>query len=170
MPRISYYVATSLDGFIAKPDGCIDWLSCVAMTGEDYGYAEFFQSTDGLLMGRTTFEHIQRIGPWPYEDKPCWVWAHRSLESKPVSVMATTAAPIAIVETAQDQGVDHLWLVGGGKLAAAFQAERLITAYIVSIIPIVLGSGIPLFDNSGFEEHLELKAMRSYKIRVGWCS
>jgi dihydrofolate reductase len=77
--------------------------------------------------------------------------------------MITAAAPMVIVETAHNQGLNHLWLVGGGKLAAAFQAEGLITAYIISIVPMVLGSGIPFFDNPGLEEHLELNALRSYK-------
>ena len=163
MHKITYYVATSLDGFIAKPDGSVDWLSCVEAEGEDYGYANFFDSIDGLLMGRATFEQIMNFGRWPYGNKPCWVWTHHDIESSPSSVVATAESPRAIVAAAQDQGLNHLWLVGGGKLAAAFQAERLISTYIISIIPVVLGRGVPLFDGSQSTGRLILKESRPYK-------
>jgi dihydrofolate reductase len=163
MSQVIYYVASSLDGFIARSDGSTDWLSCVEVEGEDYGYAEFFDSVDGLLMGRATFDQIQGFGAWPYGSKPCWTWTHRAMGPNPPSAVATAQSPTEIVDEASKQGLSRLWLVGGGSLAGAFEAERLISAYIISIIPVMLGDGIPIIAGHRLSERLELKASRSYE-------
>ena len=163
VPNISYYIAASLDGFIATNEGGVDWLDCVEVEGEDYGYAQFFESVDGLLMGRATYDLAKSFGQWPYGDKPCWVWTHRPLTAEEPAIVATAESPQAIIAAAQTQGLKHLWLVGGGKLAAMFQAEHLISQYIISLIPAFLGSGIPLFASSERLKYLELKDSRSFK-------
>jgi len=162
MPLVTYYVGSSLDGFIAKADGSVDWLSCVEVEGEDYGYAEFFDSVDGLLMGRATFDQVHGFGPWPYGDKPCWIWTRRGIDSKPSSAVATAQSPAEIVGEASKQGLNRLWLVGGGRLAGAFEAERLISMYIISIIPVLLGDGVPIIIGHGFSKDLDLSESRSY--------
>ena len=163
MPQVTYYVASSIDGFIAKADGGVDWLSCVEVDGEDYGYAEFFGSVDGLIMGRTTFDQIQGFGRWPYEDKPCWVWTRHSIDSKSPTAVATAKSPVDVVEEASKQGLNHLWLVGGGRVAGAFEAGQLISTYIISVIPILLGDGIPLISGCKLPCNLHLSESRSYK-------
>ncbi|VAW73753.1 Dihydrofolate reductase [hydrothermal vent metagenome] len=120
MIQITYYVATSIDGYIAKKNGSVDWLSSVEMEDEDYGYSDFYTSIDGLLMGRNTFEKIQESGEWPYGKKACWVWSSEILKSKPCSVTETNLSPQKIIEKAKKKGLQNLWLVGGGKLAAEF--------------------------------------------------
>ena len=162
MVRVTYYVAASLDGFIAKPDGAVDWLSIVQVNGEDYGYADFFRSVDGLLMGRATFDKARESGDWPYGTRPCWVWTRGALESKPGSVIETAASPSTVIETAQGQGLKHLWLVGGAQLAAVFAAEKLISTYVVSIVPVVLGTGVSLFEGLATPAYLELVESRPY--------
>ena len=162
MLSVSYYVAASLDGFIATKAGGVDWLDCVEVDGEDYGYAEFFNSVDGLLMGRATYDQARSFGPWLYGNKPCWVWTHRSLAADEPAIVATAAPPRTIVANAAAQGLQHLWLVGGGKLAALFQAEHLISQYIVSLVPVVLGDGIPLFANAGVLESLALQDAKPF--------
>lgn len=144
MTQVTYYVAVSIDGYIATSNGGIDWLSCVEMQNEDYGYAEFYDSVNGLLMGHNTYEQIQKLGSWPYGKKPCWVWSNNTIESTPSSVIETTSSPKEITQYAQKQGLEHLWLVGGGILAAEFANQHLINKYIISIIPVMLGQGIPL--------------------------
>lgn len=72
-PHLTYYVAASLDGFIARPDGSVDWLDRFAEGGNDHGYNGFYQGIDGLLMGRGTYDIVRGFGDWPYLGKPCQV-------------------------------------------------------------------------------------------------
>ncbi|HZS67862.1 MAG TPA: dihydrofolate reductase family protein [Burkholderiales bacterium] len=149
--EIIYYVAASLDGFIATPDGGIDWLKPYEGGVEDYGYGEFYASIEAVLLGRATYEKCLEFREWPYAGKPYWVFS-RANGNTPASVAAEMKA----------RGLRRAWLVGGGKLAAAFRAERLITEHIVSIIPVLLGAGIPLYHGRGPRDDLRLKSSRSY--------
>ena len=149
--EIIYYVAASLDGFIATPDGGIDWLKPFEGTSEDYGYGDFYASVEAVLLGRTTYEQCLQFPEWPYAGKPYWMFSSAN-GNTPASVTAEMKA----------RGLRRAWLVGGGKLAAAFRAERLITEHIVSIVPVLLGAGIPLFDGRGPRDELRLLGSRSY--------
>ena len=149
--EIIYYVAASLDGFIATPDGGIEWLKPYEGTGEDYGYGEFYASVEAVLLGRATYEQSLQFPEWPYAGKPYWVLSR-----------ATGNTPASVVAEMQARDLRRAWLVGGGKLAAAFRAERLISEHIVSIVPVLLGGGVPLFDGPGGEETLRLKTTRAY--------
>ena len=149
--EIIYYVAASLDGLIATPDGGIEWLKPYEGTGEDYGYGEFYASVEAVLLGRATYETCLQFPEWPYPGKPYWVFS-RSNGNTPQSVVAEMKA----------RGLRRAWLVGGGKLAAAFRAAGLITEHIVSVVPVVLGAGIPLFDGPGPAQQLRLLSSRAY--------
>jgi dihydrofolate reductase len=149
--EIIYYVAASLDGLIATPDGGIEWLKPYEGTSEDYGYAEFYASIEAVLLGRATYEKCLEFPAWPYAGKPYWVFS-RASGNTPASAVAEMKA----------RGLRRAWLVGGGKLAAAFRAERLITEHIISIVPVLLGAGIPLFDGPGPSEQLRLVSSRAY--------
>ena len=162
MLAVVYYVAASVDGYIASPDGGIDWLSAVEVPGEDYGYAEFYRSVDALLLGRHTYEQILSFSEWPYPDKPCWVLSSKPLPASQAGITVTADTPDEVLTELKAQGLKRIWLVGGGLLAGAFRAEGLITEYIISIIPIVLGAGIPLFGGVGPEERLKLVESTSY--------
>ena len=98
MPEIIYYVASSLDGYIATADGSVDWLSLFHTAGEDHGAAELEASVDALLLGSHTYEFALKLGQWPSPDKLSWVFTLR-----------------------------RAWLMGGGKLAASFHADQLIS-------------------------------------------
>lgn len=149
--EVVYYVAASLDGFIATREGGIDWLRPFEGGAEDYGYSEFYASVEAVLLGRKTYEQSLQFPEWPYAGKPYWVFSS-----------ATRNTPAAVVQEMRQRGLRRAWLVGGGKLAASFRRERLITEYIVSVIPVILGEGIPLFDGlTGFEA-LKLLSSRSY--------
>jgi dihydrofolate reductase len=159
---IVYYVAASLDGYIATPEGGVDWLSAVEREGEDYGYGDFISSIDLLLMGRATYDFARSVDPWPYRDMRGLVFTHRPLPDPPPGVQATTRGPAEALSEPRAEPWTRAWLVGGGKLAASFRAAGLITESIVSIVPVVLGEGIPLFDGSGPLEQLELVSSRSF--------
>ncbi|NIR49014.1 MAG: dihydrofolate reductase [candidate division Zixibacteria bacterium] len=158
-----YYVATSLDGFIATEDGGIDWLSAFESAGEDYGYAEFYKSVDCLLMGGRTYQQVLEFGEWPYSGKPCWVFSRRPKLVSHTDVTITSKTPGEVAYELQARNFEHAWLIGGGELAASFRAEGLITEYIITVIPIILGTGIPLFGASGSQEILRLMNTQQFK-------
>jgi dihydrofolate reductase len=145
MPEIIYYVASSLDGYIAKTDGSVDWLSRFHTAGEDHGAGELQASVDALLLGSHTYEFALKLGQWPSPDTPSWVFTHRNLRVLHPSITLTSQSPSEVIELLALRGLRRAWLMGGGKLAASFHAEKLISRYIISVFPILLGSGVPLF-------------------------
>jgi dihydrofolate reductase len=163
--NITYYVASSIDGFIADSEGGVNWLNRVQVAGEDYGYAEFFASLDALLFGSKTYEQILTFGDWPYGDLPCWVLSSRELSPASSHIRVIPHDPRNVVQELNAKGCSEVWLVGGGKLAGVFHECGLITSYIVSVIPTVLGSGIPFL--SGTDKLLELKLVSSIQYATG---
>ena len=163
MTEVVYYVAASLDGYIAGADGGVDWLSAVERPGEDYGYATFFAAVDALIMGSATYEQVLGFGAWPYGDKPCWVLTQRPLEAASPGVIITPQSPAEIVAEMEERQVKRAWLVGGSAVAASFRAQGLVSEYVVSVIPTILGEGIPLFAIGGPQEALTLIECRSFE-------
>jgi dihydrofolate reductase len=102
-------------------------------------------------MGRKTYEQCLQFPEWPYAGKPYWVFSRSNGNT-----------PSGVVKEMQARGLRRAWLVGGGKLAAAFRAEGLITEHIVSVIPVLLGSGIALFDGPAPAETLMLLGTKAY--------
>ena len=141
------YIATSLDGFIARKDGSLDWLTEVPNPdGDDFGFGAFMERIDAVVMGRNTFEAVVRFGEWPY--------------TKPVFVLSTTMTALRdgygeraeIIRGDLRYVVDYLFRRGysdlyidGGRTIQSFLAEDLIDELIITRVPVVLGSGIPLF-------------------------
>jgi len=160
--ELVYYVAASVDGYIAKPDGGLDWLAPYEGGDEDYGYAQFYKSVDAVLMGRNTYEQSISFPAWPYPGKPCWVFSHGSSKNLPADVVVTTQSPALVVSEIASRGIKRAWLVGGGALAGSFQSQGLITEYIVTFILVILGDGIPLFMPSGSTEKLRLVEAKQY--------
>ena len=143
--KVTYYAASSLDGFIAKPDGDLSWLDELNISPEASGYDAFFESIDGLVMGRATYDFIVNYGQWPYGDKPVWVCTHQALKVMDGCNLQNGKSPQLVVDEAKASGVKHLWLVGGGMLAASFFKIQAPTYISVSQMPIILGQGIKLF-------------------------
>ena len=142
------FIATSLDGFIARPDGGIDWLDRYAATGEDHGYVAFMSSVDGIVMGRGTYETALSFGGWPYE-KPVIVMSATLTEKvlRPDlagKVRIAAGSPMAVMTQLADEGLRRVY-VDGGKLIQSFLRAGLIADMIVTRVPILLGSGLPLF-------------------------
>lgn len=166
MIEVIYYVAVSLDGYIAPPDGKVHWLAAYNSENEDYGFGEFYRSIDALLEGSKTYEQALGFDEWPHPGKPCWVFTRRRLEAERPEIIFTSDAPSKVVEQLRARGLNRVWLVGGSRLAAAFRAEGLITEYVFSFIPVLLGGGIPLFAMNGVKENLRLVESKSYASGV----
>ncbi len=154
--NITYYVATSIDGFIARSDDSIDWLPQPELGGEDYGYTVFYQSIDVLIMGRKTYQQILSFGDWPYPDKPTYVLSSSSLMIDRGDVKIVTAINQLIDELNQ-HGYKHIWLVGGGTTAGVLLDNQLIDRVIQTIVPIALGEGIPLFVGHTIEREAQIE-------------
>jgi len=164
-PSFSVFIATSLDGFIARPDGGLDWLDAVQSPGEDYGYHSFFDSVDALLLGSGTYETVRTFSEWPYGDKPCYVATSRSWGPLGHEVFVR-GNPVELARQLAQRGHSRVYL-DGGRLIRAFLATGLVADMTLSVIPILLGAGIPLFREIGKEpsygEHpLKLAASQSY--------
>ncbi len=145
----SVYVATSLDGFIARENGDLDWLSGADIegSGEDYGFHEFMDSVDILVMGRKTFEMVVSSGEWPYGNRQVVV-----LSSRPVQIPSDLAgtvelqscSPTELVRQLSERGAKHLY-IDGGKTIQGFLNAGLIHQIIITKIPVLIGEGISLF-------------------------
>lgn len=147
MTTAHVFIGTSLDGFIARLNGDLDWMTGPS-GGDDYGYADFFGSVDAIVMGRGTYEKVLTFGAWPF-DKPVMV-ASRTLTQAELRadlaerVEVTSDSPRAILEAAAARGWSRVY-VDGGKLIQSFLREGLIADMIVSRLPVLIGEGLPLF-------------------------
>ena len=164
MPELIYYVAASLDGYIATPDGGVEWLN--EFTGEDYGYDDFYASIDAVWQGRATYQKCLEFPAWPYPGKSSVVFTHAQLASERDDVRFTDESPTAELARARRHRWQRIWLVGGGGLATACRDAGVLSEYIVSLIPVVLGAGIPLFARGGTIEPLTLTDTRHWKNGV----
>jgi dihydrofolate reductase len=155
----SVFIATSLDGFIARKDGSIDWLNeanKAVPAGEDCGFSKFMASVDALVMGRNTFEQVLAFDAWPYGSTPVVVLSHReiSLPSHlPDSISVSNETPTALVERLSETGAEHLY-IDGGLTIQCFLSAGLIDSIIITKIPVLLGSGKPLFGPLAADLHL----------------
>lgn len=160
-PTIALYIATSLDGHIARPNGDIDWLSMVDGFDDDYGYHAFYGSVDALLMGSRTYTQVRGFGDWPYPGKKSYVLSSRKLPIDLPDVEALSADVNAMRNRIQEHS--KVWLVGGAQLVASLHQSGLIDDYILSIIPIILGDGIPLFTPPLAQCQLKLVSSQRYR-------
>jgi len=163
MTQVVLYIAASLDGYIARTDGSIDWLSTVEKPGEDYGYASFYSSIDAVVAGRKTYELGLGFEEWPYPGKKCFIFTSRAIASDRSDVEFLSTDVRQGMAKIEAQGFKRVWLVGGGALIRSFLSEALIDEHIVSVIPILLGSGIPLFPPPTPEQKFRLADARHYE-------
>jgi len=163
--KVSVYIATSLDGFIARSNGDLDWLPQFGANDEDYGYHEFMDTVDALVMGRRTFEKVLTFGDnWPYGDKPVVV-----LSGEPLSLPKHVPSCVQNLHGSFDEtfqsmiqlGYDHIYL-DGGVTAQRYLQAGLVDRYIVTVIPVLIGSGLPLFGALEEDVPLSLTETKSW--------
>lgn len=151
MPRYIYYTATTLDGFLADQNDSLDWL--FVQEQDESGpqnYDEFITGIGAVVMGATTYEwvltnHLAKGEPWMYS-QPSFVFTHRALDPADDSVRIVAGAPADLQDTLEKAAGDRdVWVVGGGDLAAQFAEAGMLDEVQLSIAPVVLGTGRPLF-------------------------
>lgn len=162
-PSVCVYISTTLDGYIARADGAIDWLTNIDENDTDYGYSKFYDTVDGLLMGSNTYELIRSLGPWPYSVKPSFVFTRRSLRSDGENIRFVAGDPAQVVRAPEMASFKRLWLVGGSSLIGGFVAKGVIDEYYLTILPVVLGHGLRLFPSPAPEHWLSMKSCRTYE-------
>ena len=165
--RCSVFIATSLDGFISRENGDLDWLDEAnrrVPEGEDCGYAAFIASVDCLVMGRNTFEKVLTLGHWPYDDLRVVVLTSRVFEV-PVHLIGKVEvldlSPKAITERLSTEGVARIY-VDGGETIRRFLDAGLIDDITITVVPMLLGKGRPLFQGLGQSVKLSLESVKSY--------
>lgn len=159
-PRCSVFIAASVDGFIARPDGGLDFLRRAELAGEDYGYAAFFAGVDVLVIGRHTYDTVRGFDPWPYAGKRCVVLTNRPAAPRRDETFAS-GAPEPLLDRLAAEGARSVY-VDGGVVIRRFLAAGLIDDVTLTLIPVVLGAGIPLFTGDAPELGLSLESCRSW--------
>ncbi len=169
--RASVFIATSLDGFISRKDGSIDWLNeanQLVTKGEDCGYKVFSDSTDVMLMGRNTFDLVRTFDKWYYGDKRVVVLSSREVDI-PVELQKTVShsseAPEVLLRRLEAEGYRHAY-VDGGTTIQRFLRAGLIDELTITLIPVLLGEGRPLF--GPLERDVKLKLVRTQAHDFGF--
>lgn len=165
MRKIKLYIAVSLDGYIATPDGGVEWLNQFQISkNEDYGYKEIYQSIDTILMGGRTYRDIVGFGcEWPYKDKTTYIVSRNNINLTPAEqVYFITDHVTGNVEKLKESTGKDIWLVGGGELVSMLLDANLIDEMHLCYLPIVLGQGISLFPNKPKETIWKLVGSKSF--------
>jgi dihydrofolate reductase len=142
--KASVFIGTSLDGFIARVNGDFDFLPPGG--GEPHGYEEFIATVDALVIGRKTFETVLTFDTWPYGEKPVFVLSTRTLAPAPLGAVVERLSgdPAEIVSQLDARGIRHAYVDGGITIQRFLQAG-LIQRLIITRVPVLIGTGIPLF-------------------------
>ena len=159
--QVSVFIGTSVDGFIARPNGALDFLP--ADGGEPHGYNEFFASIDAVVIGRKTFETVEAFPQWPYGEKQVIVLSTSQLDFSKVrgKVEQLSGDPNDIFRNLESRGFRHIY-VDGGITIQQFLRAGLIHRLTITRVPVLIGTGIPLFAALPKDIRLKHIATRSY--------
>lgn len=169
--KCSVFIATSLDGFISREDGSIDWLmkaNALATPGEDGGYKSFISTVDRLIMGRHTYEKVLSFDEWPYANIPVVVMSSKAItipEKLRAFVSTSSETPDALVQRLSKEGAKHLY-IDGGVTIQRFLTHKLINEMTITLIPVLLGNGRSLF--GPLENDIELHHIESRGFEGGF--
>ena len=153
MARVQVYIAKSLDGYIARESGDIDWLP----QPSESSFNTFYKSVDTVIMGKTTYDQILTFGTYPYQDKKSFVFTRTQKNNdKNVEFVSNVKK---FVNDYLFKSEENIWLVGGGKLIGTFLKLGVVDEIITTVIPILLGNGISLFQD--IETDIKLKLVKT---------
>jgi len=157
MRKIILNIASSIDGFIARENGEIDWLPEIT----DSSFADFLKNVDTVIMGKTTYDQVLTFGEYPYKGMKSYVFTRNPDQSKDEHAEFVSDVDKFVKENVSNSGKD-IWLVGGAEIISSFLNRGLVNEIVLSIIPVVLGKGVPLFKNIQKETKLELVKTTEY--------
>lgn len=169
MPDIKLFIATTIDGFIAREDGSLDWLEEMPNPeGLDYGYGNFITDIDVVIMGRTTYEEIIGFGvDWPYANCDSFVvTSDKNYKVKTEKTEVLNGIDLKVINEIKSSSKKNIWIIGGGKLISEFINLSLVDEMTLSLIPIILGKGIKLFPNNPSESNFQLLDVKSFNTGI----
>jgi len=158
--KVVLYIGISLDGYIATKDDSLEWLLNTQGSG-DNGFGEFYDTVETIIMGRRTYDWImeQENGRFPYIGKECYVYTTQTIDDTEY-VKFTSQSPDNLIAGLKKEG-KKIWVVGGSQIIDMVRKKKLIDEYILSIAPVILGEGIPLFCE-GERKDLVFEKVRIY--------
>ncbi len=163
MRKLSLYIASSIDGYIAKPDGSVDWLEDFPNPDQpDMGYFDFIKDVDTLLFGAKTYRQVLTFGEWPYEGKESFVFSRNPVAAHDDKATFISGDIVHFVNDLKTKPGKTIWLVGGGEINSLLLNNDLIDEIILTLVPMVLGNGVPLFAHGKLDKVLKLSSTKTY--------
>lgn len=165
MRKLSLFIATSLDGYIAKPNDDLSFLKLVEKKGEDYGYAEFTANIDTILLGRKTYDYVlKEIGASHYDNGQREVYVI-TRTARPAVGKTTfyTGNVTELVQQLKSESGKNIYCDGGAEIVNGLLQYDLIDEMIISVVPILLGNGTRLFKDNRPEQQLELVSVKTFE-------
>jgi len=159
IPKIKLFIAATIDGFIARENGSLDWLFSLPNPNNiDHGYNAFIDSIDVIIMGSKTYDEVLGFGvEWPYKDQKTYILtSNKSYKIKTENTFIVDSIDINLIEKLKHESQKNIWLLGGGNVITQFLNLGAIDEMTISIIPIILGRGLSLFPNHPSEANFEL--------------
>lgn len=157
MRKFILFIASSLDGYIARENGDIDWLP----ENTASGYDKFYKTIDTVVLGKKTYDQVLTFGAYPYQDKKSFVFTKKNNQTKDENIEFVSDVDKFVKDIISNSG-KNIWLVGGAEIISSFVNHGFVDEIILSIIPVVLGKGIPLFKNIEKETKLKLVKTTNY--------
>lgn len=159
--KVVVYIAASVDGYIATPDGGLDWLKAVEAPPEDYGYSEFVAGVDTVIMGRKTYDKVLAFPEFPHAGRRVIVLS-RKRKGKDARVEFRSGDLAKLVARLKEEPGKTIFVDGGAQAVHALLKKGLVDELVLSTVPVLLGDGVPLFKRGRPEERLRLVASRAY--------
>lgn len=161
--KVILYIAISIDGYIARKNGDIDWLNGDGSDPtSDLGYNEFYENIDTIILGKTTYNQFVNelsVDVWPYEGKESFVFTNENIEDNE-NVKFINEDICKFIKVLKEKEGKDIWIVGGAELTSYLTKENLIDEYIISTMPTVIGEGISLFKEGTRELKFKLKSTK----------
>ena len=143
--KIIAHIATSADGYVARPDGDLDWLTSLPAPKGFYGIPEFMRTVDTKLLGRKTFDHSVKMGARFGGGDRHYVFSHQLPSTAPPAGVEFVSEPVgAFVKRLRSESGKNIWLMGGGGIIGSFLDEGAIDEFVITVMPVFIGEGIPL--------------------------
>jgi dihydrofolate reductase len=169
MKKIQLYIAVTLDGFIARENGSLDWLLELPNPNKiDHGYGDFIKAVDTLIMGRKTYDVVLGFGiDWPYANcKTYVVTGNPDYKVSTENTFLLHELHTGVIDGLKSESQKNIWVVGGGDLISQFLNEDAMDEMVLCMIPIILGKGIPLFPNEPMETKFDLVKAESFETGI----